>query len=50
MTDEDALIYVRHWLEADGQAQALALEVCAGGEPGVARKEGGDVFFSWTGG
>jgi hypothetical protein len=25
MTDEDALIYVRHWLEADGQAQALRL-------------------------
>ena len=26
MTDEDALIYVRHWLEADGQAQALRLQ------------------------
>ena len=26
MTDEDALIYVRHWLEADGQAQALRLK------------------------
>jgi hypothetical protein len=25
MTDEDALIYVRHWLEVDGQAQALRL-------------------------
>jgi hypothetical protein len=25
MSDEDALIYVRHWLEADGQAQALRL-------------------------
>src|SRR5271170_6517309 len=25
MTDEDALIYVRHWLEADGEAQALRL-------------------------
>ncbi len=26
MTDGDALIYVRHWLEADGQAQALRLK------------------------
>ena len=26
MTDEDALIYVRNWLEADGQAQALRLK------------------------
>ena len=26
MNDEDALIYVRHWLEADGQAQALRLK------------------------
>ena len=26
MTDEDALIYVRHWLEADGQAQVLRLK------------------------
>lgn len=26
MTDEDALVYVRHWLEADGQAQALRLK------------------------
>jgi hypothetical protein len=26
MTDQDALIYVRHWLEADGQAQALRLQ------------------------
>jgi hypothetical protein len=26
MTDEDAMIYVRHWLEADGQAQALRLK------------------------
>jgi hypothetical protein len=26
MTDQDALIYVRHWLEADGQAQALRLK------------------------
>jgi hypothetical protein len=26
MTDEDALIYVRHWLEADEQAQALRLK------------------------
>jgi hypothetical protein len=26
MTDEDALIYVRHWLETDGQAQALRLK------------------------
>jgi hypothetical protein len=26
MTDEDALIYVWHWLEADGQAQALRLK------------------------
>ena len=25
MSDQDALIYVRHWLEADGQAQALRL-------------------------
>ena len=25
MSDEDALIYVRHWLEVDGQAQALRL-------------------------
>ncbi|MGD0544858.1 MAG: hypothetical protein ABSB65_10640 [Candidatus Acidiferrales bacterium] len=25
MTDQDALIYVRHWLEADGDAQALRL-------------------------
>jgi hypothetical protein len=25
MNDEDAMIYVRHWLEADGQAQALRL-------------------------
>jgi len=41
MTDEDALIYVRHWLDVDGQA---LLEVCAGGEPGVAGKEGRDVF------
>jgi hypothetical protein len=26
MTDEDAMIYVRHWLEVDGQAQALRLK------------------------
>jgi hypothetical protein len=26
MSDEDALIYVRHWLEADGEAQALRLK------------------------
>ena len=26
MTDQDALIYVRHWLETDGQAQALRLK------------------------
>ena len=26
MTDQDALIYVRHWLEADGDAQALRLK------------------------
>jgi hypothetical protein len=26
MTDSDALIYVRNWLEADGQAQALRLK------------------------
>ena len=26
MTDADALIYVRHWLEVDGQAQALRLK------------------------
>ncbi|HEY2456546.1 MAG TPA: hypothetical protein VGI13_04535 [Candidatus Acidoferrum sp.] len=26
MTDQEALIYVRHWLEADGQAQALRLQ------------------------
>jgi hypothetical protein len=26
MTDQDALIYVRHWLEVDGQAQALRLK------------------------
>jgi hypothetical protein len=26
MTDEDALVYVRNWLEADGQAQALRLK------------------------
>ena len=26
MTDQDALIYVRAWLEADGQAQALRLQ------------------------
>ncbi len=26
MTDQDALIYVRHWLEADGEAQALRLQ------------------------
>ena len=26
MTDQDALIYVRNWLEADGQAQALRLK------------------------
>jgi hypothetical protein len=26
MTDQDALIYVRAWLEADGQAQALRLK------------------------
>ena len=26
MTDQDAMIYVRHWLEADGQAQALRLK------------------------
>jgi hypothetical protein len=26
MSDADALIYVRHWLEADGQAQALRLK------------------------
>ena len=26
MSDEDALIYVRHWLEVDGQAQALRLK------------------------
>jgi hypothetical protein len=26
MSDQDALIYVRHWLEVDGQAQALRLQ------------------------
>src|SRR6201987_5315289 len=26
MTDQDAMIYVRHWLEVDGQAQALRLK------------------------
>jgi hypothetical protein len=26
MSDADAMIYVRHWLEADGQAQALRLK------------------------
>ena len=26
MSDEDAMIYVRHWLEADGEAQALRLK------------------------
>ena len=26
MSDQDAMIYVRHWLEADGQAQALRLK------------------------
>jgi hypothetical protein len=26
MTDQDALIYVRNWLEADGQAQTLRLK------------------------
>ncbi|MGB2627910.1 MAG: hypothetical protein WAK20_14075 [Candidatus Acidiferrum sp.] len=26
MTDQDAIIYVRNWLEADGQAQALRLK------------------------
>ena len=26
MTDQDAVIYVRNWLEADGQAQALRLK------------------------
>jgi hypothetical protein len=26
MSDQDALIYVRNWLEADGQAQALRLQ------------------------
>jgi hypothetical protein len=26
MNDQDALIYVRHWLEADGQAQELRLK------------------------
>jgi hypothetical protein len=26
MTDQDALIYVRNWLEADGKAQALRLK------------------------
>jgi hypothetical protein len=26
MSDEDALVYVRHWLEADGEAQALRLK------------------------
>ena len=26
MIDEDAMIYVRHWLEADGEAQALRLK------------------------
>ena len=25
MSDQDAMIYVRHWLEVDGQAQALRL-------------------------
>src|ERR1700752_1718190 len=29
MTDQDALIYVRNWLEADGQAQALRLKYVA---------------------
>jgi hypothetical protein len=26
MSDQDAMIYVRHWLEVDGQAQALRLK------------------------
>ena len=25
MSDQDALIYVRHWLEVDAEAQALRL-------------------------
>jgi len=44
MTDQDALIYVRRWMEVDQEAQELRTEVCAGGDPGVAGEEGGDVF------
>lgn len=29
MTDQDALIYVRHWMEVDAEAQALPLKYVA---------------------
>ena len=44
MSDQEALIYVRHWMEVDAQAQALRLAVCADGDPGFAGKKGRDVF------
>ena len=50
MTDEDALIYVRHWLEADGQAQALRLKYVPVVSPGVTGKRRRRRFSNWTGG
>jgi hypothetical protein len=44
MTDQDALIYVRNWLEADGQAQALRLKYVPVVSQVLPGKEGGDVF------
>ena len=49
MNDEDALVYVRNWLEMDGQAQALRLKyvpVVSQVLPERRRRR----FFSWTGG
>jgi len=44
MTNDEALIYIRSWLEVDQQVQRAEAEVCARGEPGVAGEESGDIF------
>ena len=48
MTDQDALIYVRHWMEVDEEAQALRLRyVPVVTQALPARKQ--RRFFSWSG-
>ena len=49
MTDQDAVIYVRHWLNVDEEVQALQVNYV----PVVNQVLPGNkavTFFSWTGG